>query len=74
MDLPKMYMTAILVVGCLGPCYAAPSEAPTLYLVAGTFANGANLPVRLCRVKPSEPSSPSFVRKLAEGVDFVLGI
>lgn len=69
--------TAILMVVTLGLGLfaAALAEGPRpeyLYLLSGTAANGAPLPVTLYRVPAAEPGEAEAVRKVADGMDCAL--
>lgn len=64
----------LLILG-LALFAAPPPDGPApeyLYLLSGTFANGANLPVTLYRVPAKEAGTAEVVRKIAEGMECVL--
>jgi hypothetical protein len=67
--------TSIQLILGLGLFAAPPPDGPTpeyLYLLSGTAANGANLPVALYRVPAQEAGEAELVRKIADGMECVL--
>jgi hypothetical protein len=67
-------ITAILLLGLVAPAASSP-DGPAqeyLYLLSGTAANGANLPVTLYRLPARQSGDIEVVSRVADGMDCVL--
>jgi hypothetical protein len=68
----RVVLAATVLVLGLMEARAYPSDSDALYLLSGTFAYGASLPVNLYCLDANAASAPSLVRQVADGMNCVL--